>query len=94
MKFLKNKITSVLILILIITVSIFAYLFGKPYFQRKSFENERDKNRTDRCMSREKSNCNSNRKVCTLYDKKSNKECQNEFDECVKNSVLKCEDDT
>ena len=92
MKFLKIK--TVLIVIFIVIVIILAYLFGKPYFQRKSFENERDKNRIDRCMLREKSNCNSKKTVCQLHDKKSNEECQDELDECVKKSIVKCEDET
>ena len=90
MIFLKNKIKLASTLILIIVI-IFVYVFIKGYYQKNLFKNERDKNRIERCVSREKNKCNSNRKVCKLYDKRNNKECQNEFDECIKKSTLECE---
>ena len=91
---LKHKTTIVLTLIFITIVILVVYLFGKPYFQRKSFENERDKNRTERCISREENNCSSKRKICKLNDKKGNEKCQSEFDECVKEAFLRCGNET
>ena len=64
---------------------VFISLVNCQSIQKKSFENERGKNRTDRCMLREKNNCNGKKTVCQLHDKKGNEECRNEFDECVKN---------
>ena len=94
MKFLKNQVILICIAIVIIVVIVILFIrFGMPYFQKKSFENERDKNRAERCISRAKDNCNGKRKVCKLYDKKGTEECQSEFDECVKKSTLKCEEE-
>ena len=79
-----------LIFVGIILAVVLAYIFGKSYFEKKSFENKLDKNRVERCVSREKEKCNSKRKRCKLYDRKGNEECQNEFDECIQASSLKC----
>ena len=74
-----------------IMLTIYISLFGCQAIQKKSFENKLNKNRAKRCISRAKDNCNSNRTVCKLYDKKGTEECQNELDKCVKKSALKCE---
>ena len=66
-------------------------LFSCHSIQKKSFKSKLDKNRIERCKTREKTNCNSKRKVCKLYDKKSNEECQSEFDKCIKGAVVECE---
>ncbi len=89
-----NFLKTLSIILIVAIVLIFTYLFGKPYFQKKTFKTKIEKNRIERCKSRETNNCNSKRKVCKLYDKKSNEECQSEFNKCKKESALKCEDET
>ena len=66
-------------------------LFGCQSIQRKSFKKKLDKNKLERCILREKNKCNSKKEICKLYDRRDNKECQNEFDECIKKSILECE---
>ena len=90
--FLKRKIKIVLILTILVVLTICIFLFGRPYFQKQSLENKLDKNKIERCISREANNCNSKKKICKLYDKKETKECENEFNKCVKMSTSKCKE--
>ena len=90
--FLKRNIKVVLIPIIIVILITCIFLFGHPYFQKHSLESTLDKNKIERCIAREKNNCNSKRKVCKLYDKKENKECESEFNKCIKSSALECEE--
>ena len=84
--FLRNilKYSKILLaLASIIAVGLVIYIFGKPYFQKKSFETKIDTNRTERDIYRETENCNSKKQICKLYDKKSKEECEDVFNKCI-----------
>ena len=78
-KHLKRNIIAILVLV----VCIFFGIYGYKKHNKKSFESELDKNKLERCLLREKNNCNSKRERCMLYDEKSKDDCESEFNSCI-----------
>ena len=80
----KKTLKLIIIPIIVVIIGIFAWVYLNKKINKKSFESELNKNKIERCIFREKNKCNSNKKICMLYDKKDKGTCESKFNICVK----------